>query len=97
MMATLVGFVVARNPVIRRIVVPTNDRELDDPKMVDPEERMLKVSVSKYDTMTPEAMSILEDKLKALLSAGYDALDATVFNAAVDLAVTEAAALVVVP
>ena len=96
-MATLVGFVVARNPVIRRVVVPTNDRELDDPKMVDPEERMLKVLASKYETMTPAAMSILEKKLKALLSAGYDALDATAFNTEVDLAIVEAAALVVGP
>lgn len=96
-MATLVGFVVARNPVIRRVVVPTNDRELDDPKMVDPEERMLKVLASKYETMTPAAMSILEKKLKALLSADYDAMDATAFNVEVDRAIVEAAALVVGP
>ena len=96
-MATLVGFVVARNPVIRRVVVPTNDRELDDPKMVDPEERMLKVLASKYETMTPAAMSILEKKLKALLSADYDAMDATAFNVEVDRAIAEAAALVVGP
>ena len=38
-------------------------------------------------------MSILEEKLKALLSAGYTSLDAVKFIAEVDLAITESAAL----
>ena len=93
-MATLVGFVIARNPVIRRVIVPTNDRELDDPKMVDAEERMMKVPAATYESMDAAAMSILEEKLKALLSADYTSLDAVKFVAEVDLAITESAALV---
>ena len=92
-MATLVGFVIARNPVIRRVIVPTNDRELDDPKMVDAEEQMMKVPAATYESMDAAAMSILEEKLKALLSAGYTSLDAVKFIAEVDLAITESAAL----
>lgn len=92
-MATLVGFVIARNPVIRRVVVPTNDRELDDPKMLDAEEQMMKVPAATYASMDAAAMSILEEKLKAFLSADYTSLDTAKFIAEVELAISAAAAL----
>lgn len=96
-MATLVGFVVARNPVIRRVVVPTNDRELDDPKMLKAEERMMRVPVATYEAMDATAMSLLEQKLKALLAAGYEQLDAAKFTTEAETAITEAAALAELP
>lgn len=91
-MATLVGIVVGRQPVIRRIVKPDTDAALDDPLLVKPEETLIKLPLDTYNALSADGLAGLDAWLNRRTDDEFHALDAKQVTEAAVIAATDVAA-----
>jgi hypothetical protein len=92
-MATLVGIIVGRQPVIRRIVKPDDDSALDDPRLVKPEETLIKLPLETYDKLSALGLDGLDAWLKQRTDDEFHALDDKLVTDAAVIAAVDAKAI----